>query len=222
GIGKKDPLSNHIGISPSIMIAWKPCVLSIGQATIIPSEHIAIAITANSTRTPTTETENGAAPNRYTKPKNTAACTQAIADPPSTLPTKTGQRPTGATRTDCMNPSRRSSMTEMVAKMAVNSTINAIVPGKKYSMKFCSPAPTNEPCKPVPKSNQNSSGWMTAEVTRLRWRKNRTHSRLASIQAAAVPLGRLRATAARGTPGDAVGTGGMMLGGGCVIVDMAE
>src|SRR6056297_385741 len=128
-------------------------------------------------------------PTASTKARNTIACTQAIADPPSTLPANTGQRPTGATNTDCMKPSRRSSITEMVAKMAVNNTINATVPGKKNCKKSCPPAPSKEPRKPVPNSTQNSSGWTIAATTRFRWRKKRTHSRLANIQAAANPLG---------------------------------
>ena len=38
----------------------------------------------------------------------------------------------GATSTDCKKPSCRSSIMEMVEKIAVNKTISAIVPGKKY------------------------------------------------------------------------------------------
>ena len=40
------------------------------------------------------------------------------------------QRGMGATNTDCRNPSRRSSIIEMVAKMAVNNRISTSVPGK--------------------------------------------------------------------------------------------
>ena len=41
------------------------------------------------------------------------------------------QRGIGATSTDCKKPSRRSSMIEIVAKIAVNSRISTSVPGKK-------------------------------------------------------------------------------------------
>src|SRR5262245_5513969 len=64
--------------------------------------------------------------------KNTAACASAISAPPKILPNTIDQRGTGATSTACKNPSRRSSMTEIVAKMAVNKTIITSVPGKKY------------------------------------------------------------------------------------------
>ena len=60
-------------------------------------------------------------------------CSRAIAAPPMILPNTMAQRGAGATRTDCRNPSRRSSMIEIVAKMAVNIRIMANVPGKKNS-----------------------------------------------------------------------------------------
>ena len=58
-------------------------------------------------------------------------CSMAIAAPPSTLPSTIDQRGTGATSTPCKKPSRRSSMIEIVAKIAVNSRIITSVPGKK-------------------------------------------------------------------------------------------
>ena len=53
--------------------------------------------------------------------------------PPASFPSTIDQRGIGATSTDCKNPSRRSSITLIVAKIAVNSRISTSVPGKKYS-----------------------------------------------------------------------------------------
>ena len=60
------------------------------------------------------------------------------------MPSTIDQRGIGATSTDCRNPSRRSSMIEIVAKMAVNSRISTSVPGKKYSRYDADAAPASE------------------------------------------------------------------------------
>ena len=52
---------------------------------------------------------------------------------PKTLPRTIADRPTGATSTPCRKPAWRSSMIEIVAKIAVNKTISTIVPGNAYS-----------------------------------------------------------------------------------------
>ena len=52
---------------------------------------------------------------------------------PSTLPSTIAMRETGATSTDCRNPSRRSSITEIVEKIAVKRRIIRGVPGRNSS-----------------------------------------------------------------------------------------
>ena len=58
----------------------------------------------------------------------------AIVVEPAILPRAIVDLGMGATRTHCRNPSLRSSMIEIVAKIDVNRRIITIVPGKKYSM----------------------------------------------------------------------------------------
>ena len=53
--------------------------------------------------------------------------------PPNTFPRTMTDLGTGAASTPCRNPSRRSSMIEIVEKIAVNITIRTATPGKKYS-----------------------------------------------------------------------------------------
>ncbi len=64
----------------------------------------------------------------------TTVCAAARLAPPSTLPSTMLHRGTGATSTACRKPSRRSSMSVIVAKIAVNSTTISNIPGKKYAM----------------------------------------------------------------------------------------
>ena len=66
-------------------------------------------------------------------PKNTAACTTASTIPPVSLPITSANREMGATKTPCRKPSRRSSIIEIVEKIAVNIKINTAMPGKKNS-----------------------------------------------------------------------------------------
>ena len=72
-------------------------------------------------------------PARGASARMTSPCAIARTVPPSTLPRTTIDRGTGATRTDCRNPSRRSSMSDTVEKIAVNSRTITTTPGKKYS-----------------------------------------------------------------------------------------
>ena len=49
--------------------------------------------------------------------------------PPSTLPSTIAERGTGATSTDSRKPSLRSSITDIMVKIEVNSTIMMSAPG---------------------------------------------------------------------------------------------
>jgi hypothetical protein len=77
-------------------------------------------------------------------------------------------------------------MIEIDEKIAVNSTINKRLPGKKYSRKL-GPTAAAESVpsrklrdRPAPNSSQNTSGVPIEPTIRFRWRKNRTISRQAS------------------------------------------
>jgi hypothetical protein len=50
------------------------------------------------------------------------------------LPSTSASRGVGATSTDSRNPSRRSSMIEMFAKIDAKSTTSVTAPGKKNSI----------------------------------------------------------------------------------------
>ena len=60
---------------------------------------------------------------------NRNPCREANVAPPRILPRTKPDRETGATRTESKNPSFRSSIIEMVEKMAVKRTTMTIVPG---------------------------------------------------------------------------------------------
>ena len=49
--------------------------------------------------------------------------------PPITFPKTTAERGTGATRTESKKPSLRSSITDIIVKIEVNSTIMISAPG---------------------------------------------------------------------------------------------
>ena len=53
----------------------------------------------------------------------------AIATPPRLLPSTSATRDTGAASTACRKPWWRSSMTEIVEKIAVNSSVSTTTPG---------------------------------------------------------------------------------------------
>src|SRR5437879_12389586 len=81
--------------------------------------------------------------------------------PPAIFPSAMLERGTGATITDWRKPSRRSSMIDIVEKIAVNSRIITTTPGKKYSSYGTDPPGTggwNEALRPEPKSAQNRIG----------------------------------------------------------------
>jgi hypothetical protein len=63
-------------------------------------------------------------------------------------------------------------MSENVEKIAVNSRTSTTVPGNRNSRNPCAArgsSPTRKfPENPVPKSTQNTAGWTSAEITRLR------------------------------------------------------
>ena len=98
-----------------------------------------------------------------------AACMAAKVIPPRHLPSTMAARETGATRTPCKKPSRRSSMIDTVEKIAVNSRISTTVPGKKYRMNPPStPGAAKLSPKPDPISSQKTSGVASAPMMRLR------------------------------------------------------
>src|SRR5580704_14784727 len=76
-------------------------------------------------------------------------------------------RDAGETSMESRKPSRRSSMIEIVEKMAENNTVNTSAPAKKRPR---SP-------EPEPINSQNTSGDATTPSTRLFCRQKRTNSR---------------------------------------------
>jgi hypothetical protein len=59
------------------------------------------------------------------------ACNTARVVPPRNFPSGMAAGERGATRAPCKKPSRRSSITEIVEKIAVKSMIRRRMPGKK-------------------------------------------------------------------------------------------
>ena len=112
------------------MMAWKPCVDSIRQAIENPSDVKPSDASSISPVTCISFQAVNSTGNVNASSKNSQPCMTASIAPPATLPSTIDQRGSGATSTDCRNPSRRSSISEMVEKMAVNSRINTNVPGK--------------------------------------------------------------------------------------------
>ncbi len=113
------------------MMAWNPCVECIGQAIAKPSEVRAMPVKNRTiSKSGIVTIERGTWSVKLSS-KNTAACASAIT-PREYFAAH--HRPPRHRRyeDDCKNPSRRSSMTEIVAKMAVNKMIITNVPGKKY------------------------------------------------------------------------------------------
>src|SRR5262249_38201763 len=87
--------------------------------------------------------------------------------PPNTLPSTIPERCTGATITESKKPSLRSSITDIMVKIEVNSTIMINAPAKKYCRKF--PVPGAEDCKELPKpapiATQKTRGDNTTPTT---------------------------------------------------------
>ena len=180
--GKRAPERNHIGMRNKFMMAWNPWVEFIRHAMQNPKAVSANETTPIITIASTHPASGGVMPSRGLRRTKISPCTKASAVPPRTLPSTIAIRGTAATSTDCKTPSRRSSITEIVEKIAVNSRIITIVPGKKYSMYPRSPV-TPPPEKlwpiPAPMSSQNTIGVASAPITRFGWRTNRTSSRWA-------------------------------------------
>ena len=98
----------------------------------------------------------------------------SLGDPVSeeTLEDPEAERLAGETSTESRKPSRLSSITDIMVKIEVKSTIMMSAPGKKYSRKCCPPLPEvriEEP-KPEPITSQNSTGEAITPTTRLRMR----------------------------------------------------
>ena len=94
------------------------------------------AVRENATRKMTTIVSNRLAgvkwiPRAGANTRKISPCKVARVAPPRTLPSTITVRLTGATRTDRKNPSLRSSITDIMVKMAVNRTIMRSAPGKK-------------------------------------------------------------------------------------------
>ena len=102
--------------------------------------------------------------------------------PPKRFPNTTAEHGTGATKMPWRKPSRRSSIMEIVEKIAVKSKIITSVPGKKKRMYDSAPLPPKLMLRPIPPpiSNQNTIGVASAPMIRCLCRKNLTNSRFAS------------------------------------------
>ena len=70
-------------------------------------------------------------PSAGAKQRNTSPWIVESVVPPSTLPSTITERCTGATSTESRKPSLRSSITDIMVKMEVKSTIMMSAPGKK-------------------------------------------------------------------------------------------
>src|SRR6202050_1461162 len=128
---------SHNGIKNRFMIAGDAWVESIRHASRNPRP-----VNANDSKNITTTNQITDAtvkeiPTNGASNKNINPCTSASVVPPRIFPSTSANRPTGATSTACKNPSRRSSMIEMVESIAVNNSTNTIVPPKKYSRYPC-------------------------------------------------------------------------------------
>ena len=111
------------------MMAWNPWIDSIRQAMIKPR-----LVRAKDTKNMTTATDNTevtvrAMPATGASIRKSTPCSMARVVPPSACPSTMLMRGTGATSTPCRNPALRSSMTAMVAKIAVNKRTKMMVPG---------------------------------------------------------------------------------------------
>ena len=107
-----------MGNRKTLMMAWKPCVESRGQAIRNPS-----AVSANDSNTRNAATSTAASseigiPRAGAIARKSPACSTASAVPPHSFPSTSAGRLTGATSTACRKPSRRSSIIEMVENIA--------------------------------------------------------------------------------------------------------
>src|SRR2546426_1768632 len=166
--GNGAPDRSHRGIRKTVMTAWNPCVDSMRQAMqndrAVRANATATRIRNDSPRTVAVSLR----PARGASTRRTSPCATARTVPPSTLPRTKIERGTGATRTDCRKPSRRSSMTDTVEKMAVNSRIITTTPGKKYSPYATDPPATgggNEAPRPQPDTAPDTKGGRGAPKT---------------------------------------------------------
>ena len=115
----------------TFMIAGKTCVDSSGQATRKPRPVSAKPTTNNAGNKRASTAASSGTPARGAARQKSKACPTASVVPPSNFPSTIASGATGATKTPCRKPSRRSSMTEMVEKTAVKSRMSTTVPGKK-------------------------------------------------------------------------------------------
>src|ERR1700685_103606 len=184
--GKTAPDKSHNGIKNRFIIAWNPWGESIRKASRNPKP-----VNANDSKNITTTSQITDAmlkeiPTNGASNRNISPCMSASVVPPRIFPSTSANRPTGATSTACRNPSRRSSMIEIVENIAVNNSTRTIVPPKKYSKYPCpsgADGALNDLPSPDPSNNQNTNGVPRAPTMRLVWRKNRTISRHQSVSA---------------------------------------
>ena len=131
--GKSAPDSSHSGISTRLTMAWKPCVDSKCHANTKPRPVTQNASSPSETRATTTPEGVSDRPASGASASSTTACPTASVVPPSSRLTTIAERGAGEARTPCRKPASRSVITEMAEKIAVNTTISASVPGKKYA-----------------------------------------------------------------------------------------
>src|SRR5450755_4172335 len=127
--GKSAPDNNHSGMRNKLMMAWKAWLESMGQAMANPSavsEKETRKIVSTMSRKPT---KVMCTPTNGAKTKKRSPWIVESVVPPSTLPSTMAERGTGATSTESRKPSLRSSITDIMVKMEVNSTIMMSAPG---------------------------------------------------------------------------------------------
>ena len=131
--GKNAPESSHMGMSTTFMMAWNPWTESSFQAKAKPS---AVSATARSASTPAASSADAARQldpgERAPEPGRRPPAARPASRRPAPCRPRQRTRETGATSTPWRKPSWRSSITEMLEKMAAKSSTRTIVPGKKY------------------------------------------------------------------------------------------
>ena len=110
-------------------MAWKPCVESIFHANRKPSDVKVNEIANNTATSSSRVTRDTEYPVSGRKARNTTACSHASVQEPSTLPSTIALRGAGDTIIDSRNPSRRSSISDIIENTAENITVNVRAPG---------------------------------------------------------------------------------------------
>jgi len=127
-IGNSAPDTIHMGTRSRFIIAWKPEVVSIRQAITNPmpvSVNAMRKIAAITDGSSSTETET---PASGANKRNRRPWIQARVAEPRIFPKTNAVRGAGETSIERRKPSRRSSMIDIVEKMAENITVRTNAP----------------------------------------------------------------------------------------------